>query len=152
MASALDIMIDGPIGAASFNNEYGRPAISGYFRSFEMPETSERGQPSVVRGYHKPVMIAGGIGSVREEHVNALPFPEGTALVVLGGPVMLIGLGGGAASSMASGMSSSDLDFAQCSAVIQKWSGVVGRSSTVVAPWVKPIRFYLFMMWRGRFI
>ena len=112
MASALDIMIDGPIGAASFNNEYGRPAISGYFRSFEMLETSEQGQPSVVRGYHKPVMIAGGIGSVREEHVNALPFPEGTALVVLGGPAMLIGLGGGAASSMASGMSSSDLDFA----------------------------------------
>ena len=112
MASALDIMIDGPIGAASFNNEYGRPAISGYFRSFEMPETSEQGQSSVVRGYHKPVMIAGGIGSVREEHVNALPFPDGTALVVLGGPAMLIGLGGGAASSMASGMSSSDLDFA----------------------------------------
>ena len=111
MASALDIMIDGPIGAASFNNEYGRPAFSGYFRSFEMPETSEEGQPSVVRGYHKPVMIAGGIGAVREEHVNALRCPEGTALVVLGGPAMLIGLGGGAASSMASGMSSSDLDF-----------------------------------------
>ena len=112
MASALDIMLDGPIGAASFNNEYGRPAINGYFRSFEMLDTSEQGQSGVVRGYHKPVMIAGGVGSVREEHVNALPFPEGTPLVVLGGPAMLIGLGGGAASSMASGMSSSDLDFA----------------------------------------
>ena len=112
MASALEIMLDGPIGAASFNNEFGRPAISGYFRSFEMLEVDQASDQALVRGYHKPVMIAGGVGSVREEHVNALPFPQGTALVVLGGPAMLIGLGGGAASSMASGMSSSDLDFA----------------------------------------
>ena len=106
MASALDIMLEGPIGGASFNNEYGRPAINGYFRTFEIE--SLRG----VHGYHKPIMIAGGLGSVREGHVDALDFPEGTALVVLGGPAMLIGLGGGAASSMASGSSSSDLDFA----------------------------------------
>lgn len=106
MASALDIMLEGPIGGASFNNEYGRPAINGYFRTFEM-QTEER-----TLGYHKPIMIAGGVGAVREEHVQSLDFPEGTALVVLGGPAMLIGLGGGAASSMASGTSSSDLDFA----------------------------------------
>ena len=113
MASALEIMLEGPIGAASFNNEYGRPAICGYFRSFEMPEQNPQAeQRGVVRGYHKPVMIAGGVGSVRAEHVHARPFPQGTALVVLGGPAMLIGLGGGAASSMASGASSSDLDFA----------------------------------------
>jgi phosphoribosylformylglycinamidine synthase len=106
MASALDIMLDGPIGAASFNNEFGRPAINGYFRTFELDVND------VVRGYHKPVMIAGGVGVVREQHVHAKDFPAGTALVVLGGPSMLIGLGGSAASSMASGSSSSDLDFA----------------------------------------
>ena len=106
MASALDIMLEGPIGGASFNNEYGRPAINGYFRTFEI----EAGAGT--RGYHKPIMIAGGVGAVRAEHVEALNFPEGTALIVLGGPSMLIGLGGGAASSMASGASSTDLDFA----------------------------------------
>ena len=108
MVSALDIMLEGPIGAASFNNEFGRPAINGYFRTFEYQGAGDE----AVRGYHKPVMIAGGVGSVRDEHVHALGFPEGTALVVLGGPAMLIGLGGGAASSMASGSSASDLDFA----------------------------------------
>ncbi len=106
MASALDIMLEGPIGGASFNNEYGRPAINGYFRTFEAEYNG------ATRGYHKPIMIAGGLGTVKEEHVHALDFPPGTALVILGGPAMLIGLGGGAASSMASGTSSSDLDFA----------------------------------------
>jgi phosphoribosylformylglycinamidine synthase len=110
MASALDIMIEGPVGAASFNNEYGRPAINGYFRTFELLRP---GDPAhTIRGYHKPIMIAGGVGAVRNEHVESQNFPPGTALVVLGGPAMLIGLGGGAASSMASGSSSSDLDFA----------------------------------------
>ncbi len=106
MASALDIMLEGPVGAASFNNEFGRPAINGYFRTFEFVHAG------IVRGYHKPVMIAGGVGSVRDEHVHAQDFPVGTALVVLGGPSMLIGLGGSAASSMDSGSSSSELDFA----------------------------------------
>ena len=106
MSSALQIMLEGPIGGASFNNEYGRPAIGGYFRTFEM--ALEEG----VRGYHKPIMIAGGVGAVRAEHVQAQNLPPGTALVVLGGPAMLIGLGGGAASSMASGTSASHLDFA----------------------------------------
>jgi len=109
IVSALDIMLEGPIGAASFNNEYGRPALSGYFRTFEMADPL---RPGRVRGYHKPVMIAGGVGSVREEHVQPLPFPRGAKLIVLGGPAMLIGLGGGAASSVASGESASDLDFA----------------------------------------
>ncbi len=109
IASALDIMLEGPIGAASYNNEYGRPALTGYFRTFEQPDPDIAGR---VRGYHKPVMIAGGVGSVRPEHVEAESFPPGTKLVVLGGPAMLIGLGGGAASSMASGESASDLDFA----------------------------------------
>lgn len=106
IASALDIMLEGPIGGASFNNEYGRPAINGYFRTYEQALDGE------VRGYHKPIMIAGGVGAVRDQHVQATDFPTGTALVVLGGPAMLIGLGGSAASSMASGSSSSDLDFA----------------------------------------
>ena len=107
IASALDIMLEGPIGGAAFNNEYGRPALAGYFRTFEQPDGAGR-----LRGYHKPVMIAGGLGNVRPGHVRALPFPPGTRLVVLGGPAMLIGLGGGAASSMASGTSSAELDFA----------------------------------------
>ena len=105
-ASALDIMLDGPIGGASFNNEYGRPAIAGYFRTMEIEHAGH------VRGYHKPIMIAGGLGTVRAEHVHHSEFAEGTALVVLGGPAMLIGLGGGAASSMASGSGDADLDFA----------------------------------------
>ncbi|MFW6093555.1 MAG: phosphoribosylformylglycinamidine synthase [Pseudomonadota bacterium] len=109
IVSALEVMQDGPIGAASYNNEYGRPVLSGYFRTFEQPDPVAPGR---VRGYHKPVMIAGGVGSIRDEHVNAAPFPAGATLVVLGGPAMLIGLGGGAASSMASGESGADLDFA----------------------------------------
>lgn len=107
MVSALDIMTDGPLGAAAFNNEYGRPALTGYFRTLEILDANQS-----LRGYHKPVMIAGGVGMVRSEHVESLPFPPGTALVVLGGPAMLIGLGGGAASSVDAGSSHSALDFA----------------------------------------
>jgi len=106
IVSALDIMIEGPIGGAAFNNEFGRPNICGYFRSFEENFDGER------RGYHKPIMLAGGYGNIKEEHVDQHEFDAGTKLVVLGGPAMLIGLGGGAASSMASGSSSEDLDFA----------------------------------------
>ena len=110
IVSALDIMLEGPIGAAGFNNEFGRPALGGYFRTFEHRERPN--DATRVRGYHKPVMLAGGIGNVRPMHVRAHAFGEMTQLVVLGGPAMLIGLGGGAASSMSSGESSSDLDFA----------------------------------------
>jgi phosphoribosylformylglycinamidine synthase len=110
IASALDIMLAGPIGAAAFNNEFGRPNICGYFRVFEQ-QTGEAGR-GVVRGYHKPIMIAGGLGNVRRGQVEKRNVVVGAPLVVLGGPSMLIGLGGGAASSVGSGQSSSDLDFA----------------------------------------
>ncbi|PLW70231.1 phosphoribosylformylglycinamidine synthase [Pseudohalioglobus lutimaris] len=110
IVSALDIMLEGPIGGAAFNNEYGRPNLCGYFRSFEMEAPGVNGRE--VRGYHKPIMIAGGYGNVREEHVEKGEYRPGAKLIVLGGPAMLIGLGGGAASSMASGQSAEDLDFA----------------------------------------
>ena len=106
IVTPLQIMIDGPIGAAAFNNEFGRPNITGYFRTFEL--ATNQG----VKGYHKPIMIAGGFGNIRTEHVEKGDFQPGAKLVVLGGPAMLIGLGGGAASSMASGQSDEDLDFA----------------------------------------
>ncbi|HEX4451345.1 MAG TPA: phosphoribosylformylglycinamidine synthase [Kofleriaceae bacterium] len=110
IATALDIMIEAPLGAAAFNNEFGRPAILGYFRTYELPEL---GPPDVVvRGYHKPVMLAGGIGAIRPADVAKAPIPAGAALVVLGGPAFLIGLGGGAASSLAQGASAEALDFA----------------------------------------
>jgi phosphoribosylformylglycinamidine synthase len=110
IASALDIMLEGPIGAASFNNEFGRPAICGYFRTFELAAPGD--PPGRVRGYHKPIMIAGGLGNIRRPHVAKSDVPVGARLIVLGGPAMLIGLGGGAASSVGSGASSADLDFA----------------------------------------
>ncbi|MCB1637517.1 MAG: phosphoribosylformylglycinamidine synthase, partial [Thiothrix sp.] len=108
--SALDIMLEGPIGAAAFNNEFGRPNLAGYFRTYEMQTPGVRGEQ--LRGYHKPIMIAGGLGNIREADIEKRPLPEGTPLVVLGGPAMLIGLGGGAASSMASGTRHENLDFA----------------------------------------
>jgi phosphoribosylformylglycinamidine synthase len=111
IASALDIMIDGPLGAAAFNNEFGRPALCGYFRTFEL-EVPGPGGVSEVRGYHKPIMLAGGLGNIRADHVAKHTIPPGAAVIVLGGPAMLIGLGGGAASSMAQGASAEDLDFA----------------------------------------
>ncbi|MBK1722745.1 phosphoribosylformylglycinamidine synthase [Thiocystis violacea] len=111
IVSALDIMLEGPIGAAAFNNEFGRPNLAGYFRTYEQTIPGLSGTPEL-RGYHKPIMLAGGLGNIRSEHVEKRPFPAGTPLVVLGGPAMLIGLGGGAASSMASGTSAEDLDFA----------------------------------------
>ncbi|MBK6348497.1 MAG: phosphoribosylformylglycinamidine synthase [Proteobacteria bacterium] len=110
IVSALQIMLDGPLGAAAFNNEFGRPGICGYFRTFEQRvETPGR---SPLRGYHKPIMIAGGLGNIRRSHVEKAPVVAGAKIVVLGGPSMLIGLGGGAASSMGAGASSADLDFA----------------------------------------
>ena len=106
IVTALDIMLEGPIGGAAFNNEFGRPNICGYFRTFEENFDGER------RGYHKPIMLAGGYGNIKGEHVDQDEFSAGAKLVALGGPAMLIGLGGGAASSMTSGSSSEDLDFA----------------------------------------
>jgi len=140
IASALDIMIEAPLGGAAFNNEFGRPAINGYFRTFEavVPkrvesteeatqlenvstdgEATTRRQTKEVkdltpelRGYHKPIMLAGGLGNIRAEHVEKGKIEPGDHLIVLGGPCMLIGLGGGAASSVASGSGSESLDFA----------------------------------------
>ncbi len=106
IASALEIMLEGPIGGASFNNEFGRPAICGYFRTFCESFAGE------LRGYHKPIMLAGGIGNIRAQHVTKAPLPVGAKLLVIGGPAMLIGLGGGAASSQASGRAEEELDFA----------------------------------------
>ncbi|MDO8315567.1 MAG: phosphoribosylformylglycinamidine synthase [Rugosibacter sp.] len=106
IASALDIMIEGPLGAAAFNNEFGRPNLAGYFRTFEQQFGDE------VRGYHKPIMLAGGVGNIADRDAFKIQFPAGTLLIQLGGPGMLIGLGGGAASSMATGSNSADLDFA----------------------------------------
>jgi phosphoribosylformylglycinamidine synthase len=106
IASPLEIMTEGPIGGAAFNNEFGRPSLCGYFRTFEQ-EIGGR-----LWGYHKPIMIAGGLGSIRENLVEKLPIPVGSHIIVLGGPAMLIGLGGGAASSVGSGQGQEELDFA----------------------------------------
>ncbi len=106
IASAMEIMLDGPLGGAAFNNEFGRPNLGGYFRTFEEEVAGE------VRGYHKPIMLAGGLGNIRAAHVHKRPIPPGASIVVLGGPAMLIGLGGGAASSMTTGVSHEELDFA----------------------------------------
>lgn len=110
IVTALDIMTDGPLGGAAFNNEFGRPALNGYFRTYEEKVTSHNGEE--LRGYHKPIMLAGGIGNIRADHVQKGEIIVGAKLIVLGGPAMNIGLGGGAASSMASGQSDADLDFA----------------------------------------
>ena len=123
IVSALDIMLEGPLGGAAFNNEFGRPAINGYFRTFEQEvpaakTESQRATPSAqlpsteLRGYHKPIMLAGGLGNIKAEHVQKGKIQPGDKLIVLGGPAMNIGLGGGAASSMASGHGNEDLDFA----------------------------------------
>ncbi len=105
IASALEIMIEAPIGAAAFNNEFGRPALAGYFRTFEQRVAGE------VRGFHKPIMLAGGMGNLPVDQVHKQIFSAGTAVVMIGGPAMLIGLGGGAASSLASGAGEEQLDF-----------------------------------------
>jgi phosphoribosylformylglycinamidine synthase len=105
IVSALSIMLEGPIGAASFNNEFGRPALAGYFRTFEQKVAG------VQRGYHKPIMLAGGIGNICATQVEKAPLAAGTLLLQIGGPGMLIGMGGGAASSLAAGANTADLDF-----------------------------------------
>ncbi|PLR36221.1 phosphoribosylformylglycinamidine synthase [Chimaeribacter arupi] len=110
IVTALEIMTDGPLGGAAFNNEFGRPALLGYFRTYEEQVNSHNGVE--LRGYHKPIMLAGGIGNIRADHVQKGEITVGAKLIVLGGPAMNIGLGGGAASSMASGQSDADLDFA----------------------------------------
>jgi phosphoribosylformylglycinamidine synthase len=126
IASALEIMLDGPLGAAAFNNEFGRPAICGYFRTFEGHAVGDGAHR--IRGYHKPIMIAGGLGNVRRAHVQKGEVPLGAKLLVLGGPAMLIGLGGGASSSMGSGTSTADLDYAS----VQRGNAEVQRRAQEV--------------------
>ncbi|HEY4009279.1 MAG TPA: phosphoribosylformylglycinamidine synthase, partial [Acidobacteriaceae bacterium] len=114
IASPLDIMIEGPLGAAAYNNEFGRPNLCGYFRTYEETVESLDGNSpgETVFGYHKPIMLAGGLGNIRAPHVEKRPIGPGDLLIVLGGPAMLIGLGGGAASSQSSSESNTELDFA----------------------------------------
>ena len=123
MAPALDIMLDGPLGAAAFNNEFGRPNLAGYFRSFELAQAE-----NLTRAYDKPIMLAGGLGAIDRVQVEKKKLQPGDAVIVLGGPAMLIGLGGGAASSVASGDSAEDLDFASaCSATTPRWSAAARK-------------------------
>lgn len=110
IASPFQIMIDGPLGGAAYSNEFGRPNIAGYFRTFELASVDAKGQ-SEMRGYHKPIMLAGGIGNISAQHAKKNPIPAGAALIQLGGPAMLIGLGGSAASSMDTGSNVENLDF-----------------------------------------
>ena len=110
IVSALDIMLDGPIGAAAFNNEFGRPNLAGYFRTYEQDVSAAQNQ-SDLRGYHKPIMMAGGVGNIDARHVYKKAVPAGSLIIQLGGPAMLIGLGGGAASSMDTGANAESLDF-----------------------------------------
>ncbi len=141
IVSALDIMLEGPIGACSFNNEFGRPGITGYFRSYELAVPGVNG--TEVRGYHKPIMLAGGVGAIREDQVQKRRISEGAQIVVLGGPAMQIGLGGGAASSMATGTGDEQLDFAsvqrsnpemerRCQEVIDRCAAL-GESSPIMS-------------------
>lgn len=129
IASSLDIMLEAPIGSAAYNNEFGRPCISGYFRTLLTQIDIGDGQTEL-RGYHKPIMIAGGVGTVRPQHAIKKPdaVKPGAFLVVLGGPAMLIGLGGGAASSITSGEGSADLDFAS----VQRGNAEVQRRAQEV--------------------
>lgn len=110
IASPLQIMTQGPLGAANFNNEFGRPALTGYFRTYE--HSVHEGGTSYVRGYHKPIMLAGGLGNIKRDHVEKGRIRAGSKVIVLGGPAMLIGLGGGSASSCGTGDGDEDLDFA----------------------------------------
>ncbi|MBK8958526.1 MAG: phosphoribosylformylglycinamidine synthase [Proteobacteria bacterium] len=125
LATAFDIMIDGPLGAAAFNNEFGRPALNGYFRNFEHRVTDTQG---LLRGYDKPIMLAGGLGNIRGDHVEKLPMCDDAAIIVLGGPAMLIGLGGGAASSVGSGAIDAELDFAS----VQRDNAEIERRAQMV--------------------
>ena len=122
IVSALDIMLDAPIGGAGFANEFGRPNLLGYFRTYEQKIADQ------VWGYHKPIMIAGGLGNIRDGHVDKQRLPVGSLVIQLGGPAMLIGLGGGAASSMQSGSSDATLDFAS----VQRGNGEIERRAQEV--------------------
>lgn len=118
-------MLEGPLGGAAFNNEFGRPNLLGYFRTYEEKVTSHAGEE--IRGYHKPIMIAGGMGNIRDEHVQKKEIPVGASLIVLGGPAMNIGLGGGAASSMASVSQQKIWTSLRYSVKTQRWNVAVRK-------------------------
>lgn len=144
IASSLDIMLEAPIGSAAYNNEFGRPCLAGYFRTLLTEIDIGNGQKEL-RGYHKPIMIAGGVGTVRPQHAikDPVAVKPGSYLVVLGGPAMLIGLGGGAASSLASGEGSADLDFASVqrgNAEVQRRAQEVINACVAMGP-DNPIKF-----------
>jgi phosphoribosylformylglycinamidine synthase len=122
IVSALDIMLEAPIGGASFANEFGRPNLAGYFRTYQQEVNDE------VWGYHKPIMIAGGLGNIRDEHVQKNRLPVGSLVIILGGPAMLIGLGGSTSSSMQAGTSDESLDFAS----VQRGNGELERRAQEV--------------------
>jgi phosphoribosylformylglycinamidine synthase len=124
IASALDIMIEGPLGGAAFNNEFGRPNLNGYFRTLEIEAPGVNGDE--MRGYHKPIMIAGGIGNIRGQHVSKHRIPPGAKIIVLGGPALLIGLGGGAASI------DGDRDKVPKHWISRRCSGITRKSSAAV--------------------
>jgi len=117
IVSALDIMLEAPIGGANYANEFGRPNLTGYFRTYQQENAGD------IWGYHKPIMLAGGLGNIRDQHVQKQILPAGSLIIVLGGPSMLIGLGGGAASSMHTGSSNESLDFAS----VQRGNGEMER-------------------------
>lgn len=122
IVSALDIMLEAPIGGASFANEFGRPNLAGYFRSYQQTGGGK------TWGYHKPIMIAGGLGNIRDQHVRKNRLPAGSLIIQLGGPAMLIGLGGGAASSTGMGNRDAELDFAS----VQRGNGEIERRTNEV--------------------
>lgn len=122
ISSALDIMLEAPIGGAGFANEFGRPNLAGYFRTYQQKVNGS------VWGYHKPIMIAGGLGNIRDQHVQKNQLPVGSLVIILGGPSMLIGLGGGAASSVNIGSQDASLDFAS----VQRGNGEIERRTQEV--------------------
>ena len=140
--SALEIMQEGPIGGAAFNNEFGRPNLCGYFRAFEA-SIEDAGETAVWGLPHKPIMLAGGLGNIKREHIEKPALSTGEKIICLGGPAMLIGLGGGAASSMASGMMMKHSILPLFNDKTLKWKGAVRKLSINVGQWMinNPIAF-----------
>lgn len=125
IVTALDIMIEGPLGGAAFNNEFGRPALTGYFRTFEQKIATPHGEE--VRGYHKPIMLAGGMGNIRDEHVQKGEISVGAKLIVLGGPAMLIGLAAAPPLRWPPAPAPPTSTSPRCSATTRKWSDVARK-------------------------
>ena len=143
IASPLEIMLEGPIGAASFNNEFGRPAICGYFRTFELAAPGD--PPGRVRGYHKPIMIAGGLGNIRRPHVEKSEVPVGAKLIVLGGPPCSSALAAGRLPRWEAVPRAPTSTSPPCSAATRRSNAVRRKRSTAVGHWARTIPFSSFM-------